>query len=133
MKELLVQIDRIENKLIIDENKNYFIELKDTCASLIDEIDAQTKMLEGVANLYFASQGQRMNEIMKVLTIVSAIFIPLTFIAGVYGMNFENMPELKMKNAYFVVVGVMIITGILLFLYFIKKGWLKKSDYHINK
>jgi magnesium transporter len=74
-----------------------------------------------------------MNEIMKVLTIVSAIFIPLTFIAGVYGMNFENMPELKMKNAYFVVVGVMIITGVLLFLYFIKKGWLKKSDYHINK
>jgi magnesium transporter len=63
---------------------------------------------------------------------VSAIFIPLTFIAGVYGMNFENMPELKKKNGYFVVVGIMFLIGVILCIYFIKKGWLKKSDYHLD-
>ena len=128
MKELLVQIDRIENKLIIDENKNYFIELKDTCASLIDEIDAQTKMLEGVANLYFASQGQRMNEIMKVLTVTSAIFIPLTCLVGVYGMNFEFMPELTWEFGYLFAWILMVIIAVVLLLIFWKKGWLKRDE-----
>jgi magnesium transporter len=68
-----------------------------------------------------------MNEIMKVLTIVSSIFIPLTFIVGVYGMNFENMPELKYKYGYYTVVGVMFLIGILLLSYFIKRGWLKRD------
>jgi magnesium transporter len=128
MKELLMQIDRIENKLIIDEHKNYFIELKDTCASLIDEIDAQTKMLEGVANLYFASQGQRMNEIMKVLTVTSAIFIPLTFLVGVYGMNFEFMPELKWKYGYLFAWSLMLIISVILLVIFWRKGWLKRDE-----
>jgi magnesium transporter len=128
MKELLMQIDRIENKLIVDEHKNYFIELKDTCASLIDEIDAQTKMLEGVANLYFASQGQRMNEIMKVLTVTSAIFIPLTFLVGVYGMNFEFMPELKWKYGYLFAWVLMLLVSLVLLMIFWKKGWLKRDE-----
>jgi magnesium transporter len=68
-----------------------------------------------------------MNEIMKVLTIVSSIFIPLTFIVGVYGMNFENMPELKYKYGYYTVVGVMFLVGILLLSYFIRRGWLKRD------
>jgi magnesium transporter len=128
MRELLVQVDRIENKLIIDEHKNYFIELKDTCTSLIDEIDAQTKMLEGVANLYFASQGQRMNEIMKVLTVTSAIFIPLTFLVGVYGMNFEFMPELTWEFGYLFAWILMVIIAVVLLLIFWKKGWLKRDE-----
>jgi magnesium transporter len=73
-----------------------------------------------------------MNEIMKILTIVSAIFIPLTFIVGIYGMNFEYMPELKKKYGYATVLIVMAISAILMFLYFVKKGWLKKSDYHLD-
>jgi len=133
IRDITEQLYSSETKLIHEENTRYFKTLNSNCNNLITEIDSQIQILDGLANFYYAAQGQRMNEIMKVLTIVSAIFIPLTFIAGVYGMNFENMPELKMKNAYFDVVGVMIITGVLLFLYFIKKGWLKKSDYHINK
>jgi magnesium transporter len=66
---------------------------------------------------------------MKTLTIVSAIFIPLTFIAGLYGMNFENMPELKKKNGYFVVLAVMFAIGTILFFYFLRRGWIKRSDY----
>ena len=64
-----------------------------------------------------------MNEIMKTLTIISAVFIPLTFIVGVYGMNFENMPELKTQNGYFVVMGVMVLLVIALIIYFKKRRW----------
>ena len=121
------QLDRVENSMIIEDNMPYFRELKDTCLSLIDEIEAQKQMLEGVANLYYAIQGQRMNEIMKVLTVTSAIFIPLTFIVGVYGMNFEHMPELKSPNGYFVVwVGMILITAVLIIIFW-KRGWLKRN------
>jgi magnesium transporter len=121
-------LDRVENELIIEDNIHYFRELKDTCYSLIDEIESQKQMLDGVANLYYAIQGQRMNEIMKVLTVTSAIFIPLTFIAGVYGMNFENMPELKWPNGYYLIWGIMIfITAALVFVFW-KRGWLKRND-----
>jgi magnesium transporter len=105
----------------------HFRNLKDSCLTVLDEIDANKQILDGMANLYYAVQGQRMNEIMKVLTIVSSIFIPLTFIVGVYGMNFENMPELKYKYGYYTVVGLMFLVGILLLSYFIRRGWLKRD------
>jgi magnesium transporter len=82
-----------------------------------------------MANFYYAAQGQRMNEIMKVLTIVSSIFIPLTFIAGVYGMNFKHMPELEYKNGYYTIIAIMFLIGACLFAFFVSKGWLKKKDY----
>jgi magnesium transporter len=72
-------------------------------------------------------QGQRMNEIMKVLTIVSSIFIPLTFIVGVYGMNFKYMPELEYTYGYYTVVGLMFALAIGLLIFFIKRGWLKRD------
>ena len=128
MKELMGQLDRVENEMIIEDNIHYFRELKDTCFSLIDEIEAQKQMLDGIANLYYAIQGQRMNEVMKVLTVTSAIFIPLTFIVGVYGMNFENMPELKSRNGYYMVWAFMIlITAVLVFIFW-KRGWLKRNN-----
>jgi magnesium transporter len=96
---------------------------------VIEEIESLKQVLDGMSNFYYASQGQRMNEIMKVLTIVSSIFIPLTFIAGVYGMNFENMPELKYKNGYYTIIGIMIAIGISLFSFFVYRGWLKRRDY----
>jgi magnesium transporter len=69
-----------------------------------------------------------MNEIMKTLTIVSSIFIPLTFIVGIYGMNFENMPELKSKQGYFVVLGVMFFITLILIFYFNRIGWLSNKN-----
>lgn len=128
MRDVLLQIERVENKLIIEENCQYFLELKDTCLTLLEEIDAQKQMLDGIANLYYAIQGQKMNEIMKVLTVTSAIFIPLTFIVGVYGMNFEHMPELEWKNGYFLVMGFMVLLTAILVLVFWKRGWLKRHE-----
>ena len=92
----------------------------------MEEIDANKQILDGMTNLFYAAQGQRMNEIMKILTAVSSIFIPLTFIVGVYGMNFKYMPELQYPYGYYTVVGVMFVIGAGLFIYFIKQGWLKK-------
>lgn len=128
MKELMGQLDRVENELIIEDNIHYFRELKDTCYSLIEEIEAKKQMLDGVANLYYAIQGQRMNEIMKVLTVTSAIFIPLTFVVGVYGMNFENMPELTWKYGYHLIWGIMIFISAVLIFIFWKRGWLKRNN-----
>jgi len=127
MRDITYQLQSVESSLIEQSNKLYFRNLKDSCLTVLDEIDANKQILEGMANLYYAVQGQRMNEIMKVLTIVSSIFIPLTFIVGVYGMNFENMPELKYKYGYYTVVGVMFLVGILLLSYFIRRGWLKRD------
>lgn len=125
LKDATMQLENIQNDLIDIENKHYFMELKNNCANVIEEIDANKQILEGLANLYHAVQGQKMNKIMKTLTIVSSIFIPLTFVAGVYGMNFDNMPELKMKYGYFFSLAFMFILGIGLFLFFWKRGWLK--------
>ena len=90
----------------------------------MDEIESTSKSLESLANIYFSSLSQKMNETMKVLTTVATIFIPLTFIAGIYGMNFEYMPELKYRYGYFVVWGVMGAVLILMLLYFKRKKWL---------
>lgn len=127
MRDITYQLESAESNLIEKANKRYFKNLKDACITVLDEIDANKQILEGMANLYYAEQGQRMNEIMKVLTVVSSIFIPLTFIVGVYGMNFENMPELKYKYGYYTVVGVMFLIGLILLSYFLKRGWLKRN------
>lgn len=128
MRELMGQLDRVENEMIIEDNIHYFRELKDICYGLIEEIEAKKQMLDGVANLYYAIQGQRMNEIMKVLTVTSAIFIPLTFVVGVYGMNFEHMPELSWDYGYYVVWGIMIFISVVLIFIFWKRGWLKRNN-----
>ncbi len=128
LKEITSQLEKMHCPFIERENHYYFSELKDNCLTILDEIDANKQILEGMANLYYAIQGQRMNEIMKVLTIVSTIFIPLTFIVGVYGMNFKHMPELETKYGYYITWGVMVLIAVLLMLYFYNRGWLKKPD-----
>ena len=127
-RDITLQILNSESNFLDKSNLRYFANLKSSCLSILEEIDANKQILEGLTNLYYASQGQRMNQIMKVLTIVSAIFIPLTFIVGVYGMNFENIPELKHQNGYFIIMACMLILGISLLAYFIKRGWLNRED-----
>lgn len=125
LKDITLQIENGDLPYITKQNAHYFVDLKDSCLSVVDEIDSSKQELEGLTNLYYASQGQRMNEVMKVLTVVSTIFIPLTFIVGVYGMNFDNMPELKWKYGYLMSWIAMIGISILLLVFFIRKGWLK--------
>ena len=129
MLDIANQLVNSDSPVIDKGTLTYFNSLYNSCSQVITEIESQKQILDGMANFYYAAQGQRMNEIMKVLTIVSSIFIPLTFIAGVYGMNFDIMPELRYHNSYFIVIGVMFLIGACLFAFFVSKGWLKKKDY----
>lgn len=127
LKDSLLIIKSIDNnntdKLIWDKNRSYFSRLHQKCLELLDQIDFDMNSLESASSFFFSAQSHRMNEIMKTLTIVASIFIPLTFIVGIYGMNFEYMPELKYKNAYFVTLGVMFIMCVIMVYYFKKKKW----------
>lgn len=127
MRDVTMQLEHSESTLLDQNNFYYFTNLKSSCVSALEEIEANKQILEGMSNLFYAAQGQRMNEIMKMLTVVSSLFIPLTFIVGVYGMNFKYMPELEWKSGYFIVWGIMLSLIVILMIYFIKKGWLKRD------
>lgn len=101
----------------------YFSRLHQKSLDLLEQIESDMGILESASNFFFSSQAHKMNEIMKTLTIVSAIFIPLTFLAGIYGMNFENIPELKYQNGYFTLIGIMFLMVIGLIFYFKKRKW----------
>jgi magnesium transporter len=105
------------------ENFSFFARLHQKSLELLEQIESDMGSLESASNFFFSAQTHKMNEIMKTLTIVSAIFIPLTFIVGVYGMNFENMPELKYHNGYYIVVGIMFLVVIGMIIYFKKRRW----------
>ena len=90
----------------------------------MDSVDTYREMLSGMVDLYLSSVSNRMNEVMKVLTIIATIFIPLTFIAGIYGMNFEYMPELKWKMGYPLVWIIIISLSSVMVVYFRRKKWL---------
>jgi magnesium transporter len=104
-------------------NFTFFARLHQKSMELLDQIDYDMASLESASSFYFSAQSHRMNEIMKTLTIVSVIFIPLTFIVGVYGMNFENMPELKNPHGYYVVIGAMFVLVLGMIYYFRRKNW----------
>lgn len=105
------------------ENFTFFARLHQKSLELLEQIESDMGLLESASNFFFSAQTHKMNEIMKTLTIVSAIFIPLTFIVGVYGMNFEHMPELKYQNGYYTIIGVMILVVIGMIIYFKRRRW----------
>ena len=109
--------------VIENETYIYFSRLHQKCLELLEQIESDMGMLESASNFFFSSQSHKMNEIMKTLTIVSAIFIPLTFIAGIYGMNFEHMPELKYQNGYYTVIVIMFLIVVGMMVYFKKRKW----------
>lgn len=125
LKDITLSLEKVENNLLSKQNLHYYVDLKDSCLAILDDIDSTISLLDGLTNLYYAVQGQKMNETMKVLTVISAIFIPLTFLAGIYGMNFHNIPELRSPYGYFILLGAMVIITILMIIYFKRKGWLK--------
>lgn len=123
IKEFIAIIERETSQYIEGRNLNYFLEIKDLCLTLIDRCDTIISSLESSANLFFSVQGHRMNQVMKTLTVVATIFIPLTFIAGIYGMNFTNMPELQWKYGYAAIWVVILIVLISMIIYFKRKKW----------
>ncbi len=124
IKEALLNILNTNSKLIRKENIRYFKDLVNSSIAALEEIDSTLDTLEGLTNIYFASLSHKMNEVMKMLTLVATIFIPLTFIAGVYGMNFDYMPELHYKYGYFAILGVMLAVSIWMIVYFKRKRWI---------
>jgi len=117
-----IKDDNVFN-VIESENFSFFSRLHQKCLELLDQIDSDMSSLESASNFFFSAQAHKMNEIMKTLTIVSSIFIPLTFIVGVYGMNFKYMPELEYKNGYYTIIGIMILAGLIMLYYFKRRRW----------
>ena len=117
-----IKDDNVFNE-IEAENFTFFSRLHQKSLELLEQIESDMGSLESASNFFFSAQTHKMNEIMKTLTIVSAIFIPLTFIVGVYGMNFKYMPELEYKHGYYTVVGVMVFIGLLMMYYFKRRRW----------
>ncbi|PWG06803.1 magnesium and cobalt transport protein CorA [Polaribacter aquimarinus] len=120
LRDTIIKLEKIE---IDNFDVKYFSELKEQTNNLISNIDFELQELESKINLIFSIQGHRLNEVMKTLTILSVIFIPLTFLAGIYGMNFENIPELKFKYGYFILLGIMVLVTIISVWYFKRKKW----------
>jgi|TARA_B110000116_G_C16581727_1_gene466583 magnesium transporter len=120
LRDTIVKLEKVE---IDGFETKYFSELKEQTNNLISNIDFELQELESKINLIFSIQGHRLNEVMKTLTILSVIFIPLTFLAGIYGMNFEHIPELKFKYGYFILLGIMVLVTIVSVWYFKRKKW----------
>ena len=115
---------RDELPLFSDELRPFLRDTYGHTVQVMDVLESLRDVVSGLSDLYMSNLSHRMNEVMQVLTIIGTIFIPLTFIAGVYGMNFSYMPELEGQYSYFVVLGGMAVLGLLLLYYFRRKGWL---------
>ena len=124
LREVISGLERVESPLIHDDISMYIRDLYDHTIQVIDSVETYQDILSGMIDLYLSSVSNRMNEVMKVLTIFASIFIPLTFIAGIYGMNFEFMPELRVRWAYPALWGLMIVITVILLVFFRRKKWL---------
>ncbi|MEN8793781.1 MAG: CorA family divalent cation transporter [Flavobacteriales bacterium] len=118
-------IFKLENCELEGFDKRYFSESKEQAHFLIDDIDFDLVQLESNLNLVFNLQNNRLNQVMKTLTIFSVIFIPLTFLAGIYGMNFDYIPETKSQYGYFILLGVMLVITLLTLFMIKKRNWFK--------
>ncbi|TRV11488.1 MAG: magnesium/cobalt transporter CorA [Microcystis wesenbergii Mw_MB_S_20031200_S109] len=125
MRNVLHLLMRDHHGIVSDEVQIYFRDSYDHVIQILEIIEAYRELAASLMDVYMSTMGNKLNEIMKFLTVISTIFIPLTFIVGVYGMNFENMPELKGEWSYFLVWLVMLAVAGGLILYFWRKGWFK--------
>ncbi len=124
LREAIAEIRTEELDLISDHTRNYLRDVYDHVIQLIDLTDVLKEFNGGLKDVYLNTVSLKMNQIMQVLTIMSTIFIPLTFIAGIYGMNFEYMPELHAKHGYFWVLGIMVVMVVGMVFFFRRKKWL---------
>lgn len=125
MRNVLHLLMRDHHGIVSDEVQIYFRDSYDHVIQILEIIEAYRELAASLMDVYMSTMGNKLNEIMKFLTVISTIFIPLTFIVGVYGMNFENMPELKGEWSYFMVWLLMLAVAGGLIFYFWRKGWFK--------
>ncbi len=124
LREVMSSVSKDETPLLRRETKVFWRDLYDHCIQVIDIVETARDTLASMHDTYLSSISNRMNEVMKVLTIFSTIFMPITFIAGVYGMNFQYMPELAWKPAYFITLAVMALIAIGMAMYFRHRRWI---------
>ena len=124
LMEMIGGLGRSDSPLIREPSVIYFRDVYDHAVQVIDTIETYRDMLAGMLDIYLSSISNRMNEIMKVLTIIATVFMPLTFRAGVYGMNFKYMPELEKPWGYFALWGLMIAIVLVMLIAFRRKKWL---------
>jgi len=124
LREVISSLERGESSLIKESTRIYLRDVYDHTIQTIDTIETYRDMVSGMLDIYLSSVSNRLNSVMKVLTIIATIFMPLTFLAGVYGMNFKFMPELEWRWGYAFIWLVMVGIGVFMLLYFRKKRWL---------
>lgn len=124
LREVIAGIERSESEIFTQFTKVFLRDVYDHTIQVIDTVETYRDVLAGLLEVYLSSISHRLNEVMKVLTIIATIFIPLTFISSIYGMNFKNMPELEWHNGYFYCLIFMAGIGLLMLAYFRKRKWL---------
>jgi len=124
LREVIGSLERGEPPLVKETIRVYLRDVYDHTIQVIDTIETFRDMVSGMLDIYLSSISNRLNAVMKVLTIIATIFMPLTFLAGIYGMNFKYMPELEWRWSYPVVWLIMVGIGVSMLLYFRKKKWL---------
>jgi len=123
LRDVISKLVKDESGFIHEDNIRYLSDVYDHVIHLIDSLDTYKDLTAGLTDVHINTQNNRMNEVMRVLTIISTIFIPLTFIVGVYGMNFDNMPELHWSDGYYSVWGIMIFIAVTMMVFFKYKKW----------
>lgn len=124
MREVINKLQREQSKLISDDLQYYLRDIYDHIFRITDLLENYRDIIFGMLDMYLSSVSNRMNDIMKVLTIISTVFIPLSFLSGFYGMNFQHMPELANPFSYPILIGVMISIFGLMLIYFKKRSWI---------
>jgi magnesium transporter len=123
LREIVNQLIKDDSDLLDDSIEPYLRDLYDHTIHITESIEQQREITNGLMEIYLSMMSNKMNEVMKVLTVIATIFIPLTFIVGIYGMNFTNMPELDVPWAYYAVWGVMFAVVVGMVIYFRRKNW----------
>ena len=123
-KEMILSLSKMESEFIAETTYVYYKELLENINQATESSDSYREILSDQLNIYHTTISSRLNDIMKFLTVFSVIFIPLTFIAGIYGTNFDVLPELHFKYSYYVMLGVMLVLAIGMLIYFKRKKWL---------
>ena len=123
LREAISALERLDSLLISESTGIYFKDIFDHVIALIDSVETFRDMLSGMLDIYLSSVSNKLNEVMKVLTIIATLFMPLTFVAGIYGMNFKYMPELEWRWGYFIAWGIMLFVALLMLFYFKRKKW----------
>lgn len=124
MREVIRNLERANTTLIHDDTRRYLRDVYDHTVQTMDTIESLRDMVGGMLDTYLSSMSNKMNEVMKTLTIIASIFIPITFIAGIYGTNFSYVPELELENGYFIMLGLMAGITVTMVIWFRRKAWL---------